>query len=147
MISAVSSNVNPVNRQRGMTLLEVMVAFVIFGLIFATVLQILSGSLRNTQRSAEYTQAALWAQSRLDAIGIDPPLEEGSYDGEFDDDYRWELSIQPYEFNDAEAAVNVEEFPVELFYVELLVTWGEQKGLPRQARFSTLRSAVPQRAP
>jgi general secretion pathway protein I len=102
--------------QGGFTLLEIVVAFVIFGLIFATVLKILSGSLRNTQRSAEYTQAALWAQSRLDAVGIDPPLESGSYDGEFDQDYRWELDVSPYEFNGAE--INPEEFLVDLFYVD-----------------------------
>jgi general secretion pathway protein I len=128
--------------QGGFTLLEIVVAFVIFGLIFATVLKILSGSLRNTQRSAEYTQAALWAQSRLDAVGIDPPLEPGSYDGEFDQDYRWELDVSPYEFNGAE--INPDEFPVDLFYVDLKVYWGEGRQ-QRQARFRTLRSAVPQR--
>lgn len=130
--------------QRGFTLLEIVVAFVIFGLIFATVLKILSGSLRNTQRSAEYTQAALWAQSRMDTVGIDPPLEDGSYDGEFDDNYRWELDISPYEFND-DSGFNPDEFPVDLFYVELRVYWGGEQ--PRQARFRTLRTAVPQRSP
>jgi general secretion pathway protein I len=131
------------HQQGGFTLLEVLVAFVIFALVFATTLEILSGSLRNVKRSSEYTQAALWAQSRLDAVGIDPPLESGQYQGEFDDDYSWELEIVPYEFNDG-SNFNTEEFPVDLFYVELRVEWGQD---PRrlQAVFKTLRSAVPQR--
>jgi len=129
--------------QGGFTLLEVLVAFVIFALVFATTLQILSGSLRNVKRSAEYTQAALWAQSRLDAVGIDPPLESGQYQGEFDDDYSWELEIVPYEFND-DSGLILDEFPIDLFYVELRVNWGQE---PRrlQAVFKTLRTAVPQR--
>ena len=124
-------------------MLEVLVAFVIFALVFATTLQILSGSLRNVKRSAEYTQAALWAQSRLDAVGIDPPLESGQYQGEFDHDYSWELEIVPYEFND-DSGLILEEFPIDLFYVELRVQWGQE---PRrlQAVFKTLRTAVPQR--
>jgi general secretion pathway protein I len=130
-------------QQGGFTLLEVLVAFVIFALVFATTLQILSGSLRNVKRSAEYTQAALWAQSRLDAVGIDPPLESGQYQGEFDHDYSWELEIVPYEFND-DSGLILEEFPIDLFYVELRVHWGQE---PRrlQAVFKTLRTAVPQR--
>ena len=132
-----------IRRQGGFTLLEVMVAFVIFALVFATTLQILSGSMRNVKRSAEYTQAALWAQSRMDAVGIDPPLESGEYHGEFDDDYSWELEIFPYEF-DEDTDFVVEEFPIDLFYVELRVHWGQE---PRrlQAVFKTLRAAVPQR--
>ena len=130
-------------RQGGFTLLEVLVAFVVFALVFATTLQILSGSLRNVQRSAEYTQAALWAQSRLDAVGIDPPLESGQFQGEFDHDYSWELEIVPYEFND-DSGLILDEFPIDLFYVELRVHWGQE---PRrlQAVFKTLRTAVPQR--
>ena len=40
--------------------------------------------------------------------------------------------------------LNMDEFPVDLFYVELRVEWGQE---PRrlQAVFKTLRSAVPQR--
>ena len=44
-----------------------------------------------------------------------------------------------------EADIVADEFPVDLFYVELRVRWGESSGSPRQARFSTLRAAVPQR--
>ena len=50
-------------RNRGFTLLELLLAFLVFALSFATVLEILSGSLRNTVRARHYTEAALTAQS------------------------------------------------------------------------------------
>jgi len=143
MVSGRQNQYRSIHQQGGFTLLEVLVAFVVFALVFATTLQILSGSMRNVKRSAEYTQAALWAQSRLDAVGIDPPLESGQYQGEFDDDYSWELDIVPYEFDDGTDLV-VDDFPIDLFYVELRVQWG-QEPRRRQAVFKTLRTAVPQR--
>ena len=52
------------SRSGGFTLLEVLLAFVIFALSFATVLEILSGSLRSTMRARDYSEAALLAQHR-----------------------------------------------------------------------------------
>ncbi len=130
-------------RQSGFTLIEVLASFVVFALLFATMLQVLSGSLNNARRAEAYSEAALWAQSKMAAVGIDPPVEEGRWDGEFDDDYAWEIEIRPYEFNDAEA-VPADEFPVDLYYVELAVTWNQDER-PRRAVFRTLRSATPER--
>ncbi len=129
-------------RQAGFTLLEVLAAFVVFALLFTTTLKIMSSAMRNVQRSSDYTQAALWAQSRMDSVGIDPVIEEGSWDGEFDDRFRWTLEIQAYEVLD-QLSAELEEFPVDLYYVELAVLWGEDQ--PRQAVFKTLRSATPAR--
>ena len=128
--------------QRGFTLLEVLAAFVVFALLFATTLQIMSASLRNVSQSEQYTQAALWAQTRMDSVGIDPLVEEGRWDGRFNDQYSWELEIVPYQLVD-QLSAEVEEFPVDLYRVELAVIWGEDN--PRRARFVTLRSATPQR--
>ncbi len=130
-------------RQSGFTLLEVMAAFVVFALIFATALQVMSGAMRNTVKSDQYTQAALWAQSRMDLVGIDPPVEDGSWSGEFDDEYSWEITIVPWE-SESDTYV-AEEFLVDLYEVILTVNWGENQGTPKQAKFRTLRSAPVQR--
>ena len=131
--------------QRGFTLLEILAAFVIFALAFASVLQILSGSLRNTMRAADYTQAALWAQSKLDLVGIDPILEEGSDFGRFDDKYSWTLNIEPYllgeEGEGGEAGTEAEDIGIDLFLVQLDVSWGEEPRR-RTATFKTMRSKV-----
>ncbi|MEM9301832.1 MAG: type II secretion system protein [Pseudomonadota bacterium] len=94
-------------REQGFTLLEILAAFVIFGLIFATTLRVLSGSLRNAQRSSDYTQAALWAQTAIEGIGIEPLLEEGSYSGDFDNGYRWEMEIVPFELEASESIIDL----------------------------------------
>ena len=85
------------SRQRGFSLIELVAAFVVFALAFGVLMGILSSSIRNTRLAAEYTQAALWAQSRLDVVGIGEKLEEGHESGRFDDEYRWELDISKYE--------------------------------------------------
>lgn len=128
---------------RGFTLLEVVAAFVIFSLAFAAVLQIISGSVRNASQSADFTKAALMAQSRMDLVGIDPPLEEGTYDGEFDDDYRWTMSIVPEE-PESESPLSADQFPLRLYRVDFEVLWGEAPR-ERRAQFSTLRAALPER--
>ena len=71
-------------RQRGFSLLELVAAFLVFALGFGALMQILSASLRNARLSAEYTQAALWAQSKLDSVGIGDKLKEGGSSGEFE---------------------------------------------------------------
>ena len=134
--------------QRGFTLLEILAAFVIFALVFATTLQVLSGSLRNTQRSAEYTEAALWAQTVMDSVGVEPKLEVGIYEGELENGYRWDLVISEYDIEseptpDGRGYANLFEVPIDLFEVELTMTWGDPDQ-PRGAVFRTLRSATAQ---
>ncbi|MEM1080507.1 MAG: type II secretion system protein [Pseudomonadota bacterium] len=124
--------------QAGFTLIEVMAAFAIFTLLFGVILQILSTSVSNTRRSADFTQAALIAQAQLDMVGIEAIPEPGQYGGEVDDVYRWEMDIEPY-FIQSDAGTNYEDLPVDLYRVVLTVFWevGERE---RSATFQTLRS-------
>ena len=128
----------PASNQRGFTLIEVMAAFAIFAVLFGLILQILSTSISNTRRSGDFTQAALLAQSRLDMVGIEEVPEPGRYTGEFNDEYSWELLIEPYFIEDGEGT-SYEELPIDLYYVGLNVYWREG-GRERVARFETLRS-------
>lgn len=124
-------------RQGGFTLIEVMAAFAIFALLFGVVLQILSTSLSNTRRSGDFTQAALWGQSKLDSAGLENPLEPGRSRGEFDDRFRWTLEVTEELVFD-ERGLDLAELPIALYRLELIVEWGERR--PRQAVFTTLRS-------
>lgn len=127
-------------RQGGFTLIEVLVAFVVFVAIFGAVLQALGMALRNTRRSAEVSEAALWAQSRLDALGTIEELEEGSDAGEFNRRYRWQLEVKKQEIV-REDGLSGDNFPVDLYRVELIVSWGE-RGHENQQSFVTLRSKL-----
>lgn len=131
---------------RGFTLLELLLAFVVFALSFATVLEILSGSMRNTMRARQYTEAALTAQAVMDQVGLEIPIEQGYQSSGESGDYRWELEIFPYEdsgdgFHRPELA---ELTGIELLQIDLLVSWGEP---PRDqsSEFSTVRAMLANR--
>jgi len=142
------------HRNGGFTLIELVAAFVIFALGFGVLLQILSGALHTTAQSAEYTKAALWAQTLLDTQGIGEPLQEGSSSGRFDDRYSWELNVQKYDpppvttttetltTSNAGGLITSPITPLDLFRLELVVSWGTQY-LTHHARFSTVRVMNP----
>ena len=119
-------------------MIEILAAFVVFALAFAMALQILSSSVQNTRRSSEYTQAALWAQSIMETVGLERPVEDTLEQDRFDDVYSYVLNIEPYVLEDDDGLLR-EAIPVDLFRVELVVNWGSDSR-PREARFVTLRS-------
>ena len=130
-------------REGGFTLLELLLAFMVFALSFATVLEILSGSMRNTVRARHFTEAALTAQSIMDQVGVVIPLEDGlQLDGE-DGVYRWDLQIYEYQGgeNELDSIALAELTGIALLQVELYVSWGE--GAAEQTRrFSTLKALL-----
>ena len=127
-------------RARGFTLIEVLVAFIVFVAIFGAVLEALGMALRNTRRSAEVSEAALWAQSKLDALGTVDELEEGSETGEFNRNYRWQLDVTKQDVP-REDGMSADSFPVELYRVELVVSWGD-RNQRREQHFVTMRSKL-----
>jgi len=85
------------NRQRGYTLIEVIVAFALLALAMTLLLGTLSGAARQVRWSADAGRATLHAQSLLDQTGVGEALQPGRRDGEFEDGrYRWSLEIVPY---------------------------------------------------
>jgi general secretion pathway protein I len=133
-------------RSRGFTLLELLLAFVVFALSFSTVLEILSGSMRNTVRARHNSEAALTAQSLMDQVGLEMPLENGYTASGESGEYAWELEIFDYA-NTGENSHSVELAEltrIELLQVDLVISWGEP---PRDQtrRFSTVRAVLANR--
>jgi len=133
-------------RNGGFTLIELLLAFMVFALSFAVVLEIMSGSMRNTVRAREFTEAALIAQSVMDQVGIEIPLEVGYGTSGEDGDYRWSLGI--YEYAGAEGDMNAVELAeltqIALLQVDLEVRWGEPPR-ERAERFTTLKAVLANR--
>jgi general secretion pathway protein I len=123
-------------RQQGFTLLEILAAFLVLALVFATVLQLIGGGLRNARRASDFTQAALLANSKMDELGTLIPLEEGALDGEFNDNYRWEIdiSLEPIETS---GGLSPESYPLDLYRVDLRVFWNEGNA---RADYTTIRA-------
>lgn len=130
-------------RNGGFTLLELLLAFMVFALSFATVLEILSGSMRNTVRARHFTEAALTAQSVMDKVGVEIPLEAGYSNVGESGDYRWEIEI--FEYQAIDNYVELAELTqIGLLQVELIVSWGEA-ARERSRRFSTLKARLANR--
>jgi general secretion pathway protein I len=134
------------SRNRGFTLLELLLAFVVFALGFATVLEILSGSLRNTVRARHYSEAALTAQSLMDQVGLEMLLESGYSDNGESGEYEWELNISDYvDSGENSHSVELAELTsIQLLQVDLEISWGKP---PREQtrRFSTIRAVMANR--
>ena len=130
---------------RGFTLLEVMLAFVIFALSFATVLEIMAGSMRSVRRASEDTEVALFAQSIMDLVGTEIPVEEGEFSGTGMDRYQWRLGIYLYDATDVDTQtqtqVLAEMSGIELYWVDLDIDWDTGRR-QRNVHFSTIRSIL-----
>jgi general secretion pathway protein I len=134
------------SRAGGFTLLEVMLAFVIFALSFATVLEIMAGSMRSVRRASDDTEVALLAQSVMDMVGTEIPVEEGQFSGTGMDRYDWQLGIYLFESgNDGVGTQELAEMSgIELYQVELDIDWETGRNR-RGLHFSTIRSILAQR--
>jgi len=131
-------------RTRGFTLIEIIVAFTILALGLGITMQIATGAMRNARHAAQRTEAALYAQSLLDSAGVGERLEVGETSGDFNDDFRWSLVVEEHEV-ESETPTPIEAglAPVQLYRLELVVTWGRRDKTEQQARFVTLRALTP----
>ena len=144
------------SRQRsgGFTLLEVMLAFVIFALSSATVLEIMAGSMRSVGRASDDTEVALLAQSLMDLVGNEIPVEEGEYSDTAMDRYKWQMNISLYDVGGESGGesgvegVGIQELAdmsgIELYRVDLYMDW-ETGRRQREMHFSTIRSVLANR--
>ena len=120
---------------RGITLIEVMVAFVILALSVTVLLRIFSSGLTNTILSQQYVDAVTYAESQLSQIGTVSDILPGVETGHFNEKYRWKTNISPY-FpwleNDEEIS------PISAFVVDIEVSWME-KGQQRNVSLSSIK--------
>lgn len=120
-----------------------MLAFVVFALSFATVLEIMAGSMRSVRRASDDTQVALFAQSVIDLVGTEIPLQEGEFSGTGLDRYEWRLAIYLYAASaeDLRSQELAEMSGVELYKIDLDIDWSVGRR-QRDLHFSTIRSIL-----
>ena len=123
------------SQNRGMTLLEILVAFVILSLTMAVILQIFSGGMHNSRVSESYSRAVFLAQSRLAAVGIEQPLAPGEDSGQVGSNLQWHISIAV--LDDGGEADRL-LMPVRQYLVKTTVAWQED-GREKQIELSSVR--------
>lgn len=132
---------------RGFTLLEVLLAFALLAAAMGLLIGMLSGGLRQVADAERETEATLYAQSLLDALGTLETLKPGQRDGTFADDrYRWTLVIEEVDDPAPVALAAATPVPLEggpqVLRVQLEVAWGDG-GPRRRLRMVTLKARQP----
>lgn len=122
------------NQSRGMTLIEVLVAFVVLSVTLAVILQIFTGGMRNARLADSYSRAVFLAESKLAAVGVERPLLAGDDAGQMVD-MQWHVNVQP--MDDGGAADRL-LLPSRLYQVSVRVAWNEG-GHDRQILLESLR--------
>lgn len=91
-------------RQRGFTLLEILVASTIMGVAVVGMLSGISGSLRNASRLTDHERVALVARAKMDALLVDRRLPRLQViQGEFEPvllgghEGGWRAMVSPFE--------------------------------------------------
>ncbi len=120
------------SRVAGFSLLEVLVAFVLLALVLGALLRVFGQGLAHAAIAEEYARAALLAESHLASLGQQEPLLPGTWRGNFDDRFRWELYLLPHEEDTASP------IPAALLRAELTVFWSSGSR-QRQLTLTTLR--------
>ena len=86
-----------VHANRGFSLIEVLVAFVILALVATALFRLFSASLTNASVSEEWSRALQVAESRLAIAAAAQPLKEASDRGtDLDGRVQWETKVAPY---------------------------------------------------
>jgi prepilin-type N-terminal cleavage/methylation domain-containing protein len=81
--------------ERGFTLIEILVALAILGLILASFAGVVSGRSLAAGRMDGETQALLYARSMMERLGRDLPLSPGEAGGPIAGGGQWRLRVRP----------------------------------------------------
>lgn len=117
-------------KQRGFTLLEVLVAFTLLAVLFGVLFEVFAGGLASVRKGEAHGYATLLAQSKLAELSVGPQFAAGSRSGAFDTDtangqsarYRWTFTLAHYS---GDGLGTVDRGPVVPFIATIDVRWDD----------------------
>lgn len=129
-------------KQRGFTLLEVLVAFTLMAVLFGALFEVFAGGLAISRKGEARSHAALLAQSKLAELLAGTQFASGSRSGYMDLDlsevgdtrYRWTLEIDRYRGDDLG---ETDRGPMVPYTVTLRLSW-EEDDREQKLELSTL---------
>ena len=128
-------------RNRGFTLLEIVVALAILGVGLIVIIELFSGGLRLGRTSEEYTKAISYGRMKMEEISVADQMEEGTEEGEFDKDYRWQVETMKVDILPLEKNTEFKP-PVELYQIKVTILW-QSGSKERSTRIESYRTVKP----
>jgi len=132
-------------KDRGFSLLEVLVAFVIISLVATALFRLFGGALANAAAANEWSRAMLVAETRLTVAANAQPLREAVDQGnDSDGRIRWESKVTPYDppSTPDDIARASETMPTRLYRVSVDVRFPSDNGGERKISLTTLKLAA-----
>jgi len=126
--------------QRGFSLLEVLVAFVILALVATALFRLFGGALGNAGVAEDASRAVLVAQSRLDAARTELRAGSGTED---DGRMSWTTRVEPWEPPETPAGMGAatQLIATQLYRISVEVRYPGAGGRERTLALSTLKVA------
>ena len=128
------------NRNKGFSLLEILVAFSILAISLGILLKIFSSGINTAMVAEEYTVATQIAESLMAKTGIEEPLVVGESSGTEVEKYYWRVTVENISnpANDEES-----DDAAELLAVQVIVEWGDDDRSRRVIELNTVKTGPP----
>ncbi len=110
-------------------------AFAVLAVSLGVLFQIFSTGMRASRTAEAYAHATLLAESKLAAVGIEAPLQEGEQAGEFDNGFAWRVDVRSYRL-DGQESDGTSSVPA--YEVDVTVSW-DGTGGRQSVSLTTLR--------
>ena len=127
--------------QRGFTVMEILVAFVVLGAAVGILYRTFSTGLNNVEVVSGYSEAIAVADAKLAGLGLEQPLQEGEESGTTEDRrFNWKVTVLPF----TPPGTPPEQLGTVIIANQLLrasvtVTWNERRDQKRTIELSTVR--------